>query len=340
MKKHILKCLILLLLALNARPSGAQNVHQIMDSLNHRTWYYADWNDGWGGLLEGWVYQNLLHHMASERQLVAIVKVRQGSAPLRLTAMRALMDRRLPVCKALVLNNMTDSSYTTVRSYDVIYSDYTQNMYVEWLMERRRGGWVSVADSLEIDSVLLATPAAGRFAYTRRLLLRGDLRPENESRIRQMYVDEHVAEALPMLARYQRVADKPLIISALSQYAMGLDKEGARKSAEGHTNEALLAVRNWPNEDFKRPLLTIRNYEVKRHYYDYARIKYLFEALMAYDSPWAYRQIDLTLRMAKGNRYYREFFHSAMKKHYNARYRPLLDKWPYKPWNDFGDGFE
>ena len=97
---------------------------------------------------------------------------------------------------------------------------------------------------------------------------------------------------------------------------------------------------NWPDEAFKTTLLTIRNYEVRRKYYDYARIKYLFEALMAYDSPWAYRQIDLTLRKAKGNRYYREYFHSAMKKHYHARYQPLLDKWPYTPWNDFGDGFE
>ena len=347
MKKRVLKPLLLLLLALWGAPARGQHLGQIIDSLNRSSWYYTSWNNGWGGLIREWICQDLLHHMATEKQFIDFAQRRTWSAPLRLTAMRALIDRRHPLCKAIVLHNMTDSSCVTVQSYDVIYSDYTQNMYVEWLMQGRGEGWLSVADSLEIDSAVLFTPAAARLDYTRRLLRRLDTRPEYEPRVRQLYVSEHVAEALPLLARYRREADKPLVTAALMQYAVGLDKKGAREPCksprgnyEGATNEGLLAVREWPDEDFKAALLTVRDYEARRHYYDYARIKYLFEALMAYDSPWAYRQIDRTLRMNRLNEYYRQYFHSAMKKHYNVRYQPLLNQWPYTPRNEFGDGFE
>lgn len=341
MKKCVLKYLLLLLSVLWVAPARGQALRQIIDSLNHRTLYSVYWDNGWGGLVPEWVYQDLLGHMAPFKTLLAIVKRQRYSSPLRLSAMRVLMDSRSPVCKAVVLNNMNDSSRVTVMSADVIYGDYTQNLYIEWLMQGRREGWVSAADSMQIDSAALCSPVAARLDYTRRLLYQLPLGlPEYEQRVRQLYVKEHIAEALPLLAGYRREADKPLIMAALRQYAMGLDKDGGKKGREGHTNEALLAVRNWPDEAFKVPLLTIRDYEVRRKYYDYARIKYLFEALMAYDSPWAYRQIDLTLRKAKGNSYYREYFHSAMKKHYNARYQPLLDKWPYTPRDEFGDGFE
>ncbi|PTL32462.1 hypothetical protein C7120_13455 [Prevotella sp. oral taxon 376] len=341
MRKTIFKILIWLPLALWGVPAQGQVLSQIIDSLNHRTLYSTYWDNGWGGLVPEWIYQDLLGHMASTPKLIALVKQQNLSPPLRLSALRALIDSRSPVCKALVLRNMSDSSRVTVRSADVIYGDYTQNLYIEWLMEGRGEGWLSASDSARIDSAALCSPVAARLDYTRRLLYRlPSGLPEYEQRVRQLYVKEHIAEALPLLARYRREADKALIAEALLQYARGLDKEGAQAGRKGHTNEALLAVRNWPDEAFKTTLLTIRNYEVRRKYYDYARIKYLFEALMAYDSPWAYRQIDLTLRKAKGNRYYREYFHSAMKKHYHARYQPLLDKWPYTPWNDFGDGFE
>ncbi|WP_143089253.1 hypothetical protein [Prevotella sp. KH2C16] len=341
MRKTIFGILLLLSLALWGVPVRGQGLHQIIDSLNRRSVYSTYWDNGWGGLVPEWVYQDLLGHMAPIKTLIAIVKQQNFSPPLRLSAMWALIDQKLPVCKAVVLYNMNDSSLVTVQSADVIYGDYTQNLYIEWLMQGRSEGWVSAADSMQIDSAALCSPVAARLDYTRRLLHRlPPGLPEYEQRVRQLYVREHIAEALPLLASYRREADKPLILTALRQYAQGLDKKGAQAGRKGHTNEALLAVRNWPDEAFKTTLLAIRDYEVRRKYYDYARIKYLFEALMAYDSPWAYRQIDLTLRKNRKNDYYREYFHSAMKKHYNARYQRLLDKWPYKPWNDFGDGFE
>ncbi len=339
MRKHFFRILLLLSLALWGVPVRGQSLRQIIDSLNRRTLYSVFWDNGWGGLVPEWVYQDLLGHMAPTKTLIAIVKQPSLSPPLRLSALRALIDARSPVCKAAVLRNMNDSSLVTVQSADVIYGDYTQNLYIEWLMQGRGEGWLSVADSLEIDSAAFFSPVAARLDYTRRLLYRLSPRAGYEQRVRQLYVREHIAEALPLLARYRREADKPLITAALLQYARGLDK-GAQADRKGYTNEALLAVRNWSDEAFKTTLLTIRDYEARRKYYDYARIKYLFEALMAYDSPWAYRQIDLTLRKNKRNHYYREYFHSAMKKHYNARYQPLLDKWPYTPWNDLGDGFE
>ena len=341
MRKTIFRLLLWLPLALWGVPVQGQVLSQIIDSLNHRTLYSTYWNNGWGGLVPEWNYQDLLGHMAPTKTLIAIVSQQSFSPPLRLSAMRALIDQRSPACKAAVLRNMNDSSRVAVCSADVIYGDHTQNLYIEWLMQGRSEGWVSAADSMQIDSAALSSPVAARLDYTRRLLYRlPSGLPEYEQRVRQLYVREHIAEALPLLARYRRETDKPLIMAALRQYAQGLDKEGAQAGRKGHTNEALLAVRNWPDEAFKAILLAIRDYEGRRKYYDYARIKYLFEALMAYDSPWAYRQIDLTLRKNRKNHYYLEYFYSAMKKHYNARYQPLIDKWPYTPWNDLGDGFE
>lgn len=341
MNKNVWKLIFLLTLVLQGVPARGQTLREVIDSLNHRTLYATYWNNGWDGLVPEWVYQDLLGHMAPVKTLVGIVKRQDMSAPLRLSAMRALIDRKEPVCGRVVLYNMNDSSTVAVRSADVIYGDHTQNLYIEWLMQGRREGWLSRADSMQIDSAALCSPVAARLDYTRRLLHR--LSPHAagyESQVRQLYVEHHIDEALPILASYRREADKPLIVAALRQYATGLDERGVRVARHGSTNEALLAVRNWPDEAFRAAVLAIRDYEVGRSYYDYARIKYLFEALMAYDSPWAYRQIDLTLRKARGNKYYREYFHSAMKKHYNARYQRLLDKWPYKPWHDWGDGFE
>ncbi len=229
MRKTIFKILIWLPLALWGVPAQGQVLSQIIDSLNHRTLYSTYWDNGWGGLVPEWIYQDLLGHMASTPKLIALVKQQNLSPPLRLSALRALIDSRSPVCKALVLRNMSDSSRVTVRSADVIYGDYTQNLYIEWLMEGRGEGWLSASDSARIDSAALCSPVAARLDYTRRLLYRlPSGLPEYEQRVRQLYVKEHIAEALPLLARYRREADKALIAEALLQYARGLDKEGAQ----------------------------------------------------------------------------------------------------------------
>ena len=191
--------------------------------------------------------------------------------------------------------------------------------------------------------MVLFTTGLSKYQYTKKLLLRLPPKESYYARIKEIVLKEQTYQALKALAAFRREGDKAILLDALSHYDNG------KESLCGEDNEvsnALLAVTVWTCEDFIPLLKHIRDYEINKSECSMPpRNKYLFEAVMAYDNPWAYHFIDETLSLTSRKKKQGHGsdstmatdFRSAMLSHYNPRFASLLKKYPG---DDFEDGYE
>lgn len=284
-------------------------------------------NNGWGGTPKEWTWQEQLKAVATNDDLVLLVTSHPNAAA-RAFSFHALASRKDQRYREILYNSLHDTARFTLKAFDVWVGSNVANYMVSVLVDKL--GYMSIQDSITLDSVILYTPNLSHISYLHEILQRLPVDDRYYSRIREMFYDEHYAPALPVLCRYRRDADKTAVIECLLEYSKGLDKENVcTGEPQGRTNEGLIAVALWPDPDFLPALKKVRDYEVKRTHYDYQRICLFYLALMAYDDEQSYQFIEKTLEMTKRNKstrkYHTRYFGKAYKRNPVPRYKPLLD---------------
>ncbi|MBR1883095.1 MAG: hypothetical protein IJ808_08845 [Muribaculaceae bacterium] len=258
--------------------------------------------------------------MATNDELVEIAQL-HPHAEARACAFSLLVDRNDKRCKDLLLATLRDTSMVMCRAYDMLWNDCVCSYNVDVMFNSKN---LTESEKEELDSVLLFTPNLWSISRIGDILRHLPAEEKYYDRVRDIYCNEQNTLALMALANYRLDADKPLIIKALMEFSKGYDKlHRSTKGETGGTNQALAAVRRWPDADFMPALIKLRDYELKAKYYDYSRIRLFYDALMAYDDQRSYDIIDETLSKAEGrNNGYTFEFHSKIFK------AAVLDGWP------------
>lgn len=366
MKNRLILCVVLLNFVTAISAQNAQAV-LIADSLQRVSLFDSD---GWGGTPQAWTLQEHLDGVASNDDLVALARGHRNGAA-RAVAFRLLVGRCDSRYRDILYSSLTDTTSFYEQSADVYYSNNVANFMVNVLvghwdfMSHRDSMYLdslfscrpelkkkqprlyklftngptmtdfrrifTQKDSVTLDSVLFFTPNLYHIDRLHSILENLPAEECYYDRLHQLFYDEGVADALPILCRYRHEADKKAVIECLNEYSKGLDEEHVQKGPEGRTNEGLKAVAIWPTPAFLPALRKIRDYEVSRKHYDYFRIRLFYLALMAYDDENSYNFIDETLHMAGRNKttlkYHKELFLEAYDKNPNTRYEPLQKKY-------------
>ena len=235
-------------------------------SILSRTRYLTTCPYGWcGGKNEQWGCHIRMNGLCSNEELVRLAK--EHPAPVvRAMAFDVLHDRRYDGCYQLLKDCLDDTASidwgvdieteSSVASYRVICMQIVNDggNYTHLRM--------TPAQQRELDSILIFRPNMWHIDERLKSVL-DTLSPEPRYylRVRSMYLDEDILEALPVLARYQREQDLELIEEALAHYSD--DGESYMIAEYG-----LKAVANWPDSRFWPWLRKIRRFVVIRHYTD------------------------------------------------------------------------
>lgn len=288
------------------------------------------------------VVQPLLDSLCSDKELYEFTG-RRYSPVVRLTATDALIRRKYAHLEQILLSNYADTTMINVSADDVGWEEHTGSVFLRNIQSCKGKVVINREDSLRNDSLVLFTTGLSKYQYTKKLLLRLPPKESYYARIKEIALKERTYQALKALAAFRKDEDKGILLDALSHYNDGI--EGADKE-DDKINNALLAVTVWTCEDFIPLLKHIRDYEINKSECSMPpRNKYLFEAVMAYDNPWAYHFVDETLSLTSRKKKQGHGsdstmatdFHSAMLSHYNPRFASLLKKYSG---DDFGDGYE
>ena len=288
------------------------------------------------------VVQPLLDSLCSGKELCEFAGSRY-SPIVRLAATDALIRRRYVGLEQVLLSNYADTTMINVSADDVGWEEHTGSVFLRNIQSCKGKVVISREDSLRNDSLALFAAGLSKYQYTKKLLLRLSPKKDYYTRIKEIVLKEQTCQALKALAAFRREEDKAILSDALSHYDNGKE---SLYGEDNEVNNALLAVTVWTCEDFIPLLKRSRDYEINKSECSMPpRNKYLFEAVMAYDNPWAYHFIDETLSLTSRKKKQGHGsdstmatdFHSAMLSHYNPRFASLLKKYPG---DDFGDGYE
>ena len=299
---------------------------------NEKNVYYLTDNDGWGHVPKGWKRQQKLLKKATDSDLETMA-LHSDTPAIRAMAFHTLATKHSPKCYDILLAELTDTDVFWVASYDIWFNTYVSSFDME----------VADSDSLLfsadqrhcIDSVVVFGVGLQHLdKYTSASRLRG--MDGLSERLHTLFLDGD-SNLLPLIVEGKNEADIPLVISALREYKMGLDEQGANsKGPKGSTNSALNALMKWQNEAFLPVLEELRDYELSRRYIDYYRVKMLFKVVMAYDNDWAYHFIEDTFddKGAKDKFSYPENLYRAYyEENGPSRFLPLIDKYGKKPFD-------
>jgi hypothetical protein len=367
MMKKRLSIILLLFASVAAATAQSAKAVSIADSLTAVA-LFGD--NGWGGTPTMWTLQMKLDSVASNDDLVALARSHPNAAA-RAVAFRILVTRRDSRYRDILYSSLHDTARFREQSFDVISRNNVANSMVEMMIDhpgfmsyrdslrydslfRAEPQLKEMAphlyeaflnmpkqsdfdrlftpqDRLTLDSILFFTPNLNHIAHRTDILDSLPLDERHYRRLHEMYYDEGFAPALQHLCRYRRETDKAAVIECLLEYSKGLNERHVKEGPEGRTIQGLWAVALWPDHDFLPALREVRDYEVRRTHYDYARIRFFYLALMAYDDDLSYGFIDETLRMTGSDpstrKYHLEYFREAYEKHPNPRYQDLLDKY-------------
>src|SRR5574344_471206 len=128
-------------------------------------------NNGWSSTPAGWLYQQIIIRNASDERLITMTSSKVYPA-VRLTAMEALIRRRNHRCKDIMLANLNDVSRCTIQACDVIFGEYVENLFIEWVQGSKKDSLIAEVDSIRNDSTILFTKGTSRFLYVNELVLR------------------------------------------------------------------------------------------------------------------------------------------------------------------------
>ena len=322
MKRHIFTVLLFLFASLFSALA--------QEDSDENTYYLTD-SDGWGGVPKGWERQQKILKDATDSDLETMA-LHSDTPAIRAMAFDALARKWSLRCYDVLLASLSDSASFMVASYDVWFSMNVASFNME--VANSDPGLFSAKQRYLIDSMVVFSPGLqhlNKFFSASRLRGMKGL----SERLHTLYL-EGDANLLPLIAEDKNDNDIPLIISALLEYKVGLDKEGANsKGPKGNTNQALNALVNWQNEAFLPILEEVRDYELKRKYIDYYRVKMLFKVVMAYDNEWAYNFIEETFEKKKAKDKYsypENLYRAYYEENGPSRFQPLIDKYGKQPY--------
>lgn len=283
-------------------------------------------NNGWGGVPDEWKIRQQIDSMASDSRLIEMATT-HPKATARAVAFDLLLNRRNPEVAAILENSLSDHSEIALRSFDFIFQSTIGNfnlMAAEQMC--MQDSIQSFVDFQKIDSIILHTPGMTHIDRLKTLI---DSLPQSEAsynRLRHLVYDEYYIPAFKALAAYQNAGDIKIINKALLEYANGLDKEHVKRGKTGRTNQALMAVTIWPAPDFRKSIEKVARFEIRRKHIDYMRLKYLYEALLAYGDQWAHDLIEKLLKdhSTIANHYHQIYFLMAYDKNPATGFDDLL----------------
>lgn len=303
-----------LMLLCAASPLVAQEINTVNEAIDSiRKYNYVCYleTDGWGNVPRCWVHTQTLARHADDKTLNKIAR-ENNSSVVKAIAGRILIGRKSDLAIPLVFDILHNKNSFLICYGDVCEHDNVANFLIEELF---KNNLVSEQDSLRLVDSLLFAPDLRHLK--RRAKLLESLPAENQyySIVKRMYVEEHDGDALIALARFQREEDTVYVLENLRKYRLSDDDwiyywYTTSKSAgvdyhyqkRNLTECALLAVAEWPHEQFKPLLSEIRDsflYPILLH--NTSRSRYFFSALMAYRSPWALDMIEQTFEMIKNH---------------------------------------
>lgn len=302
----------LLTLYCGVSPLKAQErnlIDEAVDSIRKYNYICYYGTDGWGNVPKCWSYTQLLSRHASDKTLDSLSR-KHPSPVIRAVAGMSLIERKSDLAVPLVFDLLHDKNMFEIGYADVFMHDNVGNFLLEELF---RNSLISERDSLRLIDSLLFSENLRHIERRAKLLKTLPIEEKYYWGVKRMYLEEHDGNALVALARFHREEDTVYVLENLRKYTLSNDdwiyywyttlKETAANYHYQHynlTDCALLAVAEWPHEQFKALLTKIRDSELYPEIrYDMARLRYFFSALMAYRSPWARDMIEETFEMVK-----------------------------------------
>ncbi len=327
MVRHFFIALMLLLLPGFFYAAQAQFLDIEIDEDNT---YYLYGDDGWGDVPKGWEKQQALLKNAKIADLESMA-ISSDIPAIRAMSFHRLTSKRGKKCYDILLEELSDTSMFWLASFDVMYHESVATFDLTLveanprLLNKRQWHYV--------DSVIVFRPGLG---HLNKLASASRLRGMDGlyDRLHELYLQGDT-NLLPLIAEYKNEDDIPVLITALREYAEGLDEKGGRidGSPEGNTNDALDALMIWNDEVFTPVLEELRDYELSRRYIDYYRIKTLFKVVMSYDNNWAYDFIQDTFEKGGKDKfsYPENFYRAYYEENERTRFLPLIQKYGQKP---------
>ena len=315
--------------------STAQNdkgkVPRILESSGGCNIYYLYGNDGWGNVPEGWKVQQEFLKNATEEDLEQTV-LHSKTPAYRAMAYSALVSGKSKRCYDLLLDKLRDSSTFMVAQFDVYSTHNVASAMLQMFSSSKQR--VNKAQQRHIDSMIVFSAGLEHLdKYTPASRLEG--MDGLYERLRELHLSG-TPHMLPIIAKYRKEDDIPIMIAALKEYKKGLDRHGGNtEGPEGDTNSALDAMMIWRNEAFMPALEELRDYEISRRYLDYHRVKMMFKVVMSYDNEWAYNFIKETFNKSI---FHTEYFSEELYKAYYEenemlRFRSLVERYGKKPFD-------
>lgn len=307
----------------------------IVEELSKIDSYQYFGSDGWGGMPVGWILQQRLKAVTSTQEKKDLF-LTSTNPVVRFTAFNGLLEENDPDCITFVKNSIADSAAVRCWSCDIVFSETLSDAMISSLFRKKNA--FTEADSLTINSLVLYSDDMYAYEYKAKMYYRMEPTPERYARVKELCQDKQERAALYLLAKYKRKEDKKLFIEALSEYKMGLNKDGLRNSEpEGRTNIALEAIISWPDKDFIPVLKKLGDYELTRKYRDYKRIENFYTVIMEYDNDWAYKYLEDYFGKKNAGKVYShpEHLYSAyyLNKHPHVRFLPLVEKYAKQPFD-------
>lgn len=312
------------------------NKQTIIDELTKTNSYQYASNDGWGGTPLGWTLQQRLKAVTSTQEKKELFLTHKNSV-VRITAFDGLVEENYPDCATLVKNSITDDAGIMCWSGDVGFGENLSDAMIDKLFSNANA--FSRQDSLAIDSLILYSAHVSAWEYKTKMLRRMEATPERYARVKELCQDKQQnGAALYLLAKYRKKADIDIFIEALSEYKMGVDKEGAYNGKHvGRTDIALEAIISWPDRAFIPVLKKLGDYELKLKYHDYRRTQNFYEVIMEYDNDWAYKYLEDYFGKKNAGKVFNhpESLYCAyyLNKHPHERFLPLVEKYAKQPWD-------
>lgn len=290
-------------------------------------------SDGWGRILSGWEKQQELERLADSKTLSELAD-KHSSATVRVASFMLLVRRNKKLCVPLMFAHLRDTAEVGAQAYDVVHSCETvANVMVSLvtghdMAEERK--LLTGQEAVTLDSILIFVPQMSHIDRQRTVMQKLPADEKYYDRLVEMYEQEKIMEALPVIAKFRKSSDKARIIAALNQYPVskGIDEYGFESYIfSDYLIAALNAVAVWPDADFLPLLKDVKDYDVANPLGNYVRYESLYAALMAYSDRETYCMIDETLALKILG--HTSAFQRAFDKNPNPLYAPLVDKYCY-----------
>ena len=277
-----------------------------------------------------WEAQEHIKRIATDKDLDSLARYCRIPA-VKALAFLTLAQKQSDKCFEIVVSSLKDTSQFLAFTYDMGRWLNIASFFLDVVNVKYEEGISVLSDEqmIHLDSLIVFTPGL-RHIYMTPYATRVAYLQDIHDRVKELFYEGH-PEVLPLLASYKRPEDKLLLLSALREFKVGLDEKGRITGRKGATDDALEAIKNWPDEAFIPALEEIRDYELASNYFSYSETIPLFKAVMAYDNDWAYNFIEdmfifITVA-AKHESSFSECLYRAFKEETERqRFKPLIEK--------------